>query len=251
VPSALYRAGYGVGARRPARVGVVVETGSGSAAENLHAFGYFLGAGTTPPFRGLRPSTNPGAVHWTIDAVAGYQRIRHTFAVTGPLVEAEEEVARLLGRPGVLRRRSDDRLAEVKRVNDKLAGIAERAARRVDAVARNARRTLRRHGEGASGKAKALVEGLERTAERVRKIAEQTRQRLAGTRRRGRPGWCRCTTATPGPSRRAASANPSSSATRPSSSTTKTASSSTTASRPPGQSDPLPPRPSHGPRNRT
>ena len=80
-----------------------------------------------------------------------------------------------------LRRRGDDRLAEVKRVNGELAGIAERVARQADAVARNARRTLRRQGEGASGKAKALVEGLERTAGRVRRIASQTRQRLAGT----------------------------------------------------------------------
>ena len=43
-----------------------------------------------------------------------------------------------------LRRRSDDRLAEVQRLNGELAGIAERTARQADAVARNARRGLRR-----------------------------------------------------------------------------------------------------------
>jgi transposase, IS5 family len=69
----------------------------------------------------------------------------------------------------------------VRRVNDELAGIAEQVARRVDAVVRNARRTRRRQGEQATGKAKALVEGLERTVGRVRKVAAQTRQRLAGT----------------------------------------------------------------------
>ena len=68
-----------------------------------------------------------------------------------------------------------------RRVNGELAGIAERVARQADAVVRNARRTLRRQGEQATGKAKALVEGLEQTAGRVRKVAAQTRQRLAGT----------------------------------------------------------------------
>ena len=79
-----------------------------------------------------------------------------------------------------LRRRNDEKLAEVKRVNDELAGIAERVARQADAVARNARRKLARRPEGA-GTAEALVKGLEQTAGRVRKVAEQTRQRLAGT----------------------------------------------------------------------
>src|SRR3954469_3905840 len=60
-----------------------------------------------------------------------------------------------------LRRRSDDRLAEVKRINTELAGIAERVARRADAVARNARRKLARQGEEAPGRAKSLVDDLE------------------------------------------------------------------------------------------
>ena len=50
-----------------------------------------------------------------------------------------------------LRRRSDDRLAEVRRINAELAGIAERVARQADAVVRNARRRLRTLGEQAIG----------------------------------------------------------------------------------------------------
>ena len=79
-----------------------------------------------------------------------------------------------------LRRRSDDRLVEVRRINLDLAGIAERAARQADTVVRNARRTLRRLGAQASGRAAAVIAELERTAELTRRIATQTRQRLAG-----------------------------------------------------------------------
>ena len=42
-----------------------------------------------------------------------------------------------------LRRRTDDKIAEVKRINADLADIAERVARQADAVVRNARRSLR------------------------------------------------------------------------------------------------------------
>ena len=52
-----------------------------------------------------------------------------------------------------LRRRTDDKLAEVKRINGELAGIAERVARQADAVVRNARRKLRALGDQASGRA--------------------------------------------------------------------------------------------------
>ena len=132
-----------------------------------------------------------------------------------------------------LRRRNDDKLAEVRRINAELAGIAERVARQADAVVRNARRTLRTLGDQASGRARAAVAELERTAALTRQVAAQTRQRLAGDDTgRGRPGWCRCTTPMPARSPRAGSASRSSSATRHSSSTTKTASSSTTTSRP-------------------
>jgi IS5 family transposase len=80
-----------------------------------------------------------------------------------------------------LRRRNDDKIAAVKRINGELAGIAERVAREADAVVRNARRKLRALGEQASGRARAAVATLERTAALTRKIAAQTRQRLAGT----------------------------------------------------------------------
>jgi IS5 family transposase len=79
-----------------------------------------------------------------------------------------------------LRRRTDDKLSEVKRINGELADIAVRVAGQADAVIRNARRTLRALGDAASGRARAAVDELERTAARTRKIAEQTRQRLGG-----------------------------------------------------------------------
>jgi IS5 family transposase len=80
-----------------------------------------------------------------------------------------------------LRRRTDDKIAAVKRINAEMAGIAERVARQADAVVRNARRKLRTLGAQASGRARAVVATLERTAALTRKIAAQTRQRLAGT----------------------------------------------------------------------
>jgi len=79
-----------------------------------------------------------------------------------------------------LRRRNDDKLAEVRRINAELAGIAERVARQADAIVRNARRTLRALGGQASGRARAAVNQLERTAALSRRVAAQTRQRLAG-----------------------------------------------------------------------
>jgi IS5 family transposase len=79
-----------------------------------------------------------------------------------------------------LRRRTDDKLAEVKRINGELAGIAERVARQADRVVRNARRTLRTLGDQATGRARAAVERLAQLAERTRRVAAQTRQRLAG-----------------------------------------------------------------------
>jgi IS5 family transposase len=98
-----------------------------------------------------------------------------------PLVDRTRSVrARARSIAANLRRRTDDRLAEVRRVNAELAGIAERVARQADAVVRNASRGLRRRGEGASGRAKALVRRLEETAARTRRVAAQTRQRLAG-----------------------------------------------------------------------
>ena len=78
-----------------------------------------------------------------------------------------------------LRRRNDDKLAAVRKINGELVGIARRAARQADAVVRNARRRLQTLGDKASGHARAAVATLERTAELTRRVAEQTRQRLA------------------------------------------------------------------------
>jgi len=79
-----------------------------------------------------------------------------------------------------LRRRNDDKMTIVKRINAELADIAERVAGQADAVARNARRRLKALGDNASGHARAAVITLERTAELTRRIAAQTRMRLAG-----------------------------------------------------------------------
>src|SRR4029453_11486347 len=79
-----------------------------------------------------------------------------------------------------LRRRTDDKLAEVKRINGDLAAIAERVARQADAVVRNARRKLRTLGDRASGRARGGVAGLEPTAALTRRVDAQTPQRLAG-----------------------------------------------------------------------
>jgi IS5 family transposase len=80
-----------------------------------------------------------------------------------------------------LRNRTDDKLAIVKRINTELAAIAERVTRQADKVVGNARRKLRTLGDQASGRARAAVVELEQTAALTRKIAAQTRERLAGT----------------------------------------------------------------------
>jgi len=79
-----------------------------------------------------------------------------------------------------LRRRNDDKLAAVRRINGEMAAIARRAVRQAEAVVCNARRKLNTLGDKASGHARAAIATLERTAALTRRIAEQTRQRLAG-----------------------------------------------------------------------
>jgi transposase, IS5 family len=79
-----------------------------------------------------------------------------------------------------LRRRNDDKLAEVKRINRDLAGLAGRVARDAERVVRNARRRLRGQGNDASGIARALVDRLELLGERTAKVAAQCRQRISG-----------------------------------------------------------------------
>jgi IS5 family transposase len=80
-----------------------------------------------------------------------------------------------------LRRRTDEKLAAVRRINGELVGIAERVARQADAVVRNARRRLRTLGDQATGRARATVERLVQLIEATRRVAAQTRQRLGGT----------------------------------------------------------------------
>jgi IS5 family transposase len=79
-----------------------------------------------------------------------------------------------------LKRRSDDKLVEVRRINRELAGIAERAVRQAEQVVRNARHKLASSGQ-PSGQARVEINRLEQLAARTRKIAEQCQQRLDGT----------------------------------------------------------------------
>jgi len=78
-----------------------------------------------------------------------------------------------------LRRRTDEAKDEVKAINGRMARIASEAAREARRVAMDARRVLRRMSQPPP-KLKAIVSGLEVTAERVERIARQTRQRLEG-----------------------------------------------------------------------
>jgi len=80
-----------------------------------------------------------------------------------------------------LRRRTEAAKDEVVAINADLAGIAERAAAEARAVVRNARRAVRDGSRAVSGRVRAAIATLEQTAERVERIAGQTRQRLAGT----------------------------------------------------------------------
>lgn len=76
-----------------------------------------------------------------------------------------------------LNRRNDDRLAEVHRINSELVALARRVAEEADDLVKKARRKLR---GVASGRARALADELEKTAERTRRIAAQTAERMAG-----------------------------------------------------------------------
>ena len=76
-----------------------------------------------------------------------------------------------------LRRRGELARDELRRLNTELANTAAQTVREADAVVRNARRKLRSLGPAATGQARATVDRLEQLADRVRRIAEQTRQR--------------------------------------------------------------------------
>ncbi|MDP1819677.1 MAG: ISNCY family transposase [Acidimicrobiales bacterium] len=79
-----------------------------------------------------------------------------------------------------LRRRTDQAKDEVRAINADMVRVAQRAVREARAVVRNARRALRQN-PSVSGKTSAAIDELERTAERVERIAAQTRQRISGT----------------------------------------------------------------------
>lgn len=79
-----------------------------------------------------------------------------------------------------LRLRNDAKAA-VLRITEQLAGLAETTAADAEKVVRNARRGLRRAGDDASARLAGLVDELEVVIARTRKIADQTRGRLAGS----------------------------------------------------------------------
>ena len=79
-----------------------------------------------------------------------------------------------------LRRRNDDAKDEVRAITGELADIAEVAAAEARRVAINARRGLIRRHSALTGKARAVVADLERTAGLVERVAAQTRIRLDG-----------------------------------------------------------------------
>jgi IS5 family transposase len=77
-----------------------------------------------------------------------------------------------------LRRRTEQAKDAVRAINSELAEIAERAITEAKAVARNASRKL---GKSGSARSRAWITELERIAERVQIVADQTRKRLSGT----------------------------------------------------------------------
>ena len=79
-----------------------------------------------------------------------------------------------------LRRRTEEAKGEVMAINARMARIASDAIREARRVAVNARRRLRQLGRAAPARLEVVANDLEVTAERVARIARQTRQRLAG-----------------------------------------------------------------------
>ena len=77
-----------------------------------------------------------------------------------------------------LRQRGDDRRARVWRLNTELAAIARASVRDARRVIRNARRQLRRLGGAGTGRQRAIVEDLAVLADRLERVAVQTRERV-------------------------------------------------------------------------
>jgi IS5 family transposase len=80
-----------------------------------------------------------------------------------------------------LRRRSDEAKDEVLTITGELVSIARASVKEAQVVAMNTRRSLRRAGIGASGRAKALVDDLEETVAVLEQVIAQTKVRLSGS----------------------------------------------------------------------
>ena len=82
----------------------------------------------------------------------------------------------------MLRQRGDERRARVGRLNAELAAIARAAVRDARQVIQNAKRQLRQLGQGVTGRQRAIVNDLKVLADRLERVAVQTRERVvAGT----------------------------------------------------------------------
>jgi IS5 family transposase len=79
-----------------------------------------------------------------------------------------------------LRRRTEEAKDEVMAINARMARIASEAVGEARQVAVNVRRKLRQLGTAAPRRLEFVARDLDVTAERVARIARQTRQRLAG-----------------------------------------------------------------------
>jgi IS5 family transposase len=79
-----------------------------------------------------------------------------------------------------LRKRSEEAKGAAGRVTGEMTALAAKAATQAEAVARNARRALRRKGSPLPGRTRRVLEDLATTIERTRRIIDQTRTRLAG-----------------------------------------------------------------------
>ena len=80
-----------------------------------------------------------------------------------------------------LRRRSDEAKDEVLAITGELVTIARASVKEAQVVAMNTRRSLRRAGVEASGRATALVDDLEEALATVEVVIAQTKIRLSGS----------------------------------------------------------------------
>jgi IS5 family transposase len=79
-----------------------------------------------------------------------------------------------------LKRRSDDKKDEVLAITAELVTIARASVKQAQVMAQNTRRSIRRAGEGATGRSKALLSELEETITVLDQVIAQTKLRLEG-----------------------------------------------------------------------